>query len=112
MIIFDYEKYIKQIKKDGIGATDIRANEKIDTILMDMIFNTTYKKGKIINKVKDIADDYYKGLPENLILDELSEAYDSIKESGKNTITDEKKVLTLYKSEMEQIVSLPDEKLQ
>ena len=112
MIIFDYGKYIKKIKKDGIGATDIRANEKIDTILNDMIFNTSYKKGKIINKVKDIADDYYKGLPENLILDELSEAYDTIKASGKNTMTDEKKTLILYKSEMEKIVSLPDEKLQ
>ena len=112
MIIFDYDKYLKQIKKDGIGATDTRANEKIDMLLTDMIFNTTYKKGKIINKVKDIADDYYKGLPENIILNELSEAYETIKENGKNTITDEKKVLTLYKSEMEKIVSLPDEKMQ
>ena len=47
MIIFDYEKYIKRIKKDGVSATDINAKKKIDDILMDMICNSTYKKGVI-----------------------------------------------------------------
>ena len=79
MIIFDYDKYIKDIKKNGIGATDIRANSKINDVLTDLIFNTTYKKGKIINKVKEIASDYYRGLPEKIIIDKLSESYDETK---------------------------------
>ncbi|MBR4589783.1 MAG: hypothetical protein IKO36_03880 [Bacteroidaceae bacterium] len=112
MIIFDYNKYLRQIKKDGIGATDIRANEKIDALLTDMIFNSTYKKGKIISKVKEIANGYYKGLPDDLINAELSKLYDEIKEKQRIKKEREEKVLTLYKSEMEKIVSLPDEKIQ
>lgn len=151
MIIFDYDKYIKDIKKNGIGATDIRANTKINDVLTDLIFNTTYKKGKIINKVKEIASDYYRGLPEKIIIDKLSESYDETKikkyiydnsemffgalkrtdiiQNCKITKSEYrkyrndiekyleyqdigKKVLTLYKSEMETINSLENDKLQ
>ena len=112
MIIFDYEKYIKDIKKNGIGATDIRATSKINDLLSDMIFNTTYKKGKAIEKVKNVASEYYRGLPEKIILDKLSESYDTIKINGKDKTKEEKKILTLYKSEMETINSLDDDKLQ
>lgn len=112
MIIFDYDKYIKDIKKNGIGATDIRANSKINDVLTDLIFNTTYKKGKIINKVKEIASDYYRGLPEGIILDKLSESYDAIKSKEQDVTKGEKKILTLYKSEMETICSLENDKLQ
>lgn len=112
MIIFDYDKYIKDIKKNGIGATDIRANSKINDVLTDLIFNTTYKKGKIINKVKEIASDYYRGLPEGIILDKLSESYDAIKSKEQDVNKAEKKILTLYKSEMETISSLENDKLQ
>lgn len=112
MIIFDYEKYLKDVKKNGISATDIHASHKINDLLNDMIFNSTYKKGKVLKKVKDIASDYYNGLPEDIILDKLSESYDAIKISGQDLTKGEKKILTLYKSEMETINSLPDEKLQ
>ena len=112
MIIFDYKRYIKDIKKNGIGATDIRANTKINDVLTDLIFNTTYKKGRIINKVKEIASDYYRGLPEQIILEKLSTSYDAIKANGKDIAKGEKKILTLYKSEMEIISSLENDKLQ
>ena len=112
MIIFDYKRYIKDIKQNGIGATDIRANTKINDVLTDLIFNTTYKKGRIINKVKEIASDYYRGLPEQIILEKLSTSYDAIKANGKDIAKGEKKILTLYKSEMEIISSLENDKLQ
>ena len=112
MIIFDYEQYLKNVKKDGIGATDIHATTKINDLLTDMIFNTSYKKGKIINKVKDIASEYYSGLPDEIVVQKLSESYDEIKNGDSKPKTSEKKVLTLYRSEMEIIDFLPDEKLQ
>lgn len=112
MIIFDYDKYLNDVKKNGISATDIHATHKINDLLDDMIFNTTYKKGKVIQKVKDIASDYYNGLPEDIVFDKLSESYDAIKVKGQDITKGEKKILTLYKSEMETINSLPDEKLQ
>lgn len=112
MIIFDYKKYLKDVKKNGISATDIHATHKINDLLNDMIFNSPYKKGKVINKVKDIASDYYSGLPDEIIIDKLSESYDAIKINGQDLTKGEKKILTLYKSEMETINSLPDEKLQ
>ena len=112
MIIFDYENYLKNVKKNGISATDIHATTKINDLLTDMIFNSTYKKGAIFNKVKDVAKDYYSGLPNDIIISKLSEMYEDIKDNGKSQKTGEKKILTLYKSEMEIIDSLPDEKLQ
>ena len=111
MIIFDYEKYLKKIKNDGVRATDIHASKKIDAILTDMIFNSTYKKGQVLKRTKNIADDYYKGLPDDIAIDQLSAKYDEIKNTRFQPKT-EKKILTLYRSEMETIDSLPNDKLK
>ena len=111
MIIFDYKKYLKDVKRDGISATDPYANSKIDMLLTDLVFNSTYSKNSIIKKVRKVADDYYNGLPDELVIQELTDSYKRIKDKGE-TAQEEKKVLTLYKSEMEIIARLPDEKLQ
>lgn len=111
MIIFDYKKYLKDVKKDGIKATDPFANSKIDMLLTDLVFNSTYSKNSIITKVRKVATDYYNGLPDDLVVQELTESYKRIKDKGE-TAQEEKKVLRLYKSEMETIAQLPDEKLQ
>lgn len=111
MIIFDYKKYLKDVKKDGIKATDPYANSKIDMLLTDLVFNSTYSKTSIIKKVRKVADDYYNGLPDDLVIQELTDSYKRIKDKGE-TAQEEKKVLTLYKSEMETIAQLQDEKLQ
>lgn len=111
MIIFDYQKYLKDVKKNGITATDPFANSKIDMLLTDLVFNSTYSKTSIIKKVRKVADDYYNGLPDELVIQELTDSYKRIKDKGE-TAQEEKKVLTLYKSEMETIAQLQDEKLQ
>jgi len=111
MIIFDYKKYLKDVKKDGIKATDPYANSKIDMLLTDLVFNSTYSKTSIIKKVRKVADDYYNGLPDDLVIQELTDSYKRIKDKGEST-HEENKVLTLYKSEMETIAQLKDEKLQ
>lgn len=112
MIIFDYDKHLKSIKDNGVCATDSRANEKIDFLLKDMIYNSTYKKGAIIKKVKSIASDYYRGLSDELVTGELLKLYDQIKMSGYDKTKTGKKILTLYRSEMDKIISLKDDSLQ
>lgn len=111
MIIFDYKKYLKDVKRDGIKATDPFANSKIDMLLTDLVFNSTYSKNSIITKVRKVATDYYNGLPDDLVIQELTDSYKRIKDKGAAT-QEEKKVLTLYRSEMETIAQLKDEKLQ
>ena len=59
MIIFDNEKFLADIKKNGIGETDPDAKFKINYLIEDMVFNTSYRKNKIIEKVKSIASPYF-----------------------------------------------------
>ena len=79
MLIFDYDRYIKNIKKDGISATDVRATKKINDVMMNMIFNTSYKKGKIISLTKKLANDYYVGCDDDYINNALTRSYDEAK---------------------------------
>ena len=85
MIIFDYKKYLKDVKRDGIKATDPFANSKIDMLLTDLVFNSTYSKTSIIKKVRKVADDYYNGLPDELVIQELTDSYKRIKDKGEAT---------------------------
>ena len=112
MIIFENEKYLQEIKKNGIGATDQYAKFKIHYLVEDFVFNTTYRKNKIIEIVKELAKEYFKGLPDELIEKELEEFYDSTK-AKLNGVTGEhkNKVITLYRSEMETIENLQDDRL-
>lgn len=114
MIIFENEKYLQDIKKNGIGATDQYAKFKIHYLVEDFVFNTTYRKNKIIEIVKGLAKEYFKGLPDELIEKELEEFYDSARtklNDVDNTGEHKNKVITLYRSEMETIESLQDERL-
>lgn len=111
MVIFDKEKYIEDVKLNGIGATDPYASEKLKVIMRYYILNSKYKKGKIIEKVLEIARDYFKGLPDNIAQSELEELYHEIKKQTKETTEDEKKEIILYKSEMEIIRNLKENNL-
>ena len=112
MIVFDYQKYLKDIRKNGIQATDIHASAKISDLLSDLIYNSSYKKGKIIKMVSESASDYFRGVPEDIVVSEIADNYDSIKNSGLDRTKKEKKILKLYESEMAIISALDDEKLQ
>lgn len=113
MIILDEEKYIEEIKSCGIGATDPYATQKLKAVMNDFVLNSSYKKGKIVEKVKAIAEDYFHGLPDEIIAEQLNELYKSAKEYAKlPEYGREKKILNLYKSEMEAIAALESENLQ
>lgn len=113
MIIFDKDKYITQIKENGIGATDPYAKQKIQAVIQDFIANTTYKRNVILKKVKSIAKDYFNGLPDSIVAEELKEIFDTTKEKISDGIYEnEKKIVTLYESEMRIIKDIQDDKLQ
>lgn len=110
MIIFDNEKYLKDIKNNGISANDKNARFKLNYLISDMLQNTTYRKSKVIEIAKNISSDFFYGLPDFLINKELAEIYDDLKENV--LITNQKtKTITLYESEMQTITSLKDDKL-
>jgi hypothetical protein len=114
MIVFEYGKYLKQIKRDGIAATDRNARAKIIAIMENLIANSTYCKGKILKIVKKIAADYFDGLPAELVELELSEYYESLKarvEKGDYEPAHDDKTIKLYQSEMRTIASLKEDKL-
>ena len=113
MLIFDYEKFVKDIKESGITNTDVNAKMKIRCVMEDMIANTTYSKGKIIEKVKSIAENYFHGLPDDIVEKELELLYDYAKAEDNNAAMKkhEKKIISLYDSEMRTITELKDDKL-
>lgn len=114
MIIFENEKYLKNIKKNGISATDQNAKIKINYLITDLVLNSSYRKNKIISIIRDLASEYFHGLPENLVEKELEEFYEKAKTriSEQDYIDNHKdKNITLYQSEMKTISELKDDKL-
>lgn len=114
MIIFENEKFLADIKKNGIGETDPDAKFKINYLMEDMVFNSSYRKNKIIEKIKAIARPYFYGLPDNLVEQELEVLYDAAKEKihdADSRRKHENRIITLYNSEMQTIAALRDDKL-
>lgn len=114
MVIFEKTKYLKDIKQRGITSNDKYAKQKINFLIEDLILNSSYRKNKVIELVKERAKDYFFGLPDEIITKEIETIYGSTK-----TKTDdidlienhENKTIRLYKSEMNVIASLKDDKL-
>lgn len=114
MIIFENEKYLDDIRKNGIGATDQNAKFKINYLISDLVLNSSYRKNKIISIVKSVASDYFQGLPDRLVDKELEEFYENARArilEQNFTENHKDKIITLYESEMETIGGLKDDKL-
>lgn len=114
MVIFEKTKYLKNIKENGINANDIYAKQKLRFLIEDYMLNTTYMKNKIICFVKQIAKDYFSGLPDDLIEKEIEAIYDNTKPRlNENLLIEEhsNKTIRLYKSEMQIIKNLKDRQL-
>lgn len=114
MIIFESDKFLAEVKKNGIGETDPDAKFKINYLIEDMVFNSSYRKNKIIEKIKAIAKPYFYGLPDSLVEQELAVLYDVARHNINDTNylkKHENKIITLYESEMKTIETLRDDKL-
>lgn len=114
MIVFEPQKFLSEIRRNGIKSKDKNAKFKINYLMTDLIINSKYHKNKIIDMVEDLASDFFEGLPSELINKEIEEIYDNVKAQVNEQECAEKfkkKVITLYESEMETIASLKDVKL-
>lgn len=110
MIRFDDYKMIDEIRKNGIKSNDKMANLKLKLIAQYYIDNTTYSEKEIIKRVIKIANEYYDGLSENFAHDDVKNIIKSVKE--KRIELKDKKIITLYKSEMETISQIKDKNLK
>ena len=61
MVIFEKTKYLKDIKQRGITSNDKYAKQKINFLIEDLILNSSYRKNKVIELVKECAKDYFFG---------------------------------------------------
>lgn len=114
MIIFEREKYLDDIRKNGIRANDQNAKFKINYLISDLVLNSSYRKNKIISIVKSLASDYFQNLPDRLVDKELEEFYENARErilEQDFAENHKNKIITLYESEMETIAGLKDDKL-
>lgn len=114
MVVFENDKYLNDIRKNGISATDSYAEKKIRDLISDLVNNSEYRKNKVLSIVKNIAKDYFYGLPESLIDIELNRLYSNAKSKDSTQKANESKnnrVVTLYESEMQTIASIKDENL-
>lgn len=110
MISFDDLKMIEDIKKNGITANDKTGNYKLKMLTQYFLSNTSYSEKGIIDRVKKIASDYYKGLGDSFRESDIKRIIETVKQ--KAVSINPKKTITLYKSEMETISAIKDENMQ
>lgn len=110
MTILDRQNYLNEIEENGICATDKYAERKIKDYMTNLCVSTKYHKSKIIQMTKEVAQDYYAALPDEIAKKQLVALYETARATKKNENA-EKKIITLYESEMQTIAELKDDKL-
>lgn len=110
MIILDKQTYLKVIERDGVSATDNNAERKIKDYMINLVANTKYRKSKVIEMTRTIAENYYSALPTEIATKQLEALYESIK-ATKPTAKSANKLIILYESEMRTITDLKDDRL-
>lgn len=113
MIVFEKEKFLQNIRKNGIGA-ERDAEHKIKYLIAELVQNSTYSRGRIIGIVKNTAKEYYDRFPKELGETQIEKYYDDAKMAvAKHGTVDNHrdKIITIYESEMKAIASLEKDKL-
>ena len=108
------DSYIKQIEDGGILANDRYAQSKIRNYMNHLIHDTTYRRNTIIHRVSEVAADYYRYMPVDIINNELLLCYNRLSRLPQKKTKAEKSKLPiiLYHSEMEIISAIDGEKAQ
>lgn len=110
MIVFDDYKLIENMKKNGIAANDKTGNFKLKLIMQYFMTETKYSPRGIMNQIKRIAQDYYRGIPDAVTEKNLEEIRQNV--LAKELVISDKKTITLYESEMKVIAGIEDENMQ
>ena len=66
MILLNKKSVLKEIKTNGISAKEKNAKMKINLLMEDYVSNSSYRKRKIIELVKNCAEDYFEIFRMNL----------------------------------------------
>lgn len=108
------DSYIKEIESCGILANDRYAQSKISNYMNHLIHDTQYRRNTIIHKVSEVAADYYRYMPVDIISNELLSCYNRLScLPQKETKAEKSKLpIILYRSEMEIISAIDGEKAQ
>lgn len=79
MIIFDKEKYVKRIVKEGLQANTTKMRFKLSLVAIYYLQNTQYKPFQIKTILRNISMRYFMGLPEKIISDEIEDIFNFAK---------------------------------
>lgn len=88
MVIFDKRKYVIEIMNNGIKENDSRANTKLFLVAKYLNEKTTYKPGVIKKRLKKYSEEYFRGMPVEMIDKEIDSLYNRAKTS---TVVDGKR---------------------
>lgn len=81
MIIFDKEKYVKKIVKEHITPNAIGVRFTLRLISKYYLTYSKYKPYQIKNILKKVSKDYFRGMPDKVINDEIEDIFASAKKS-------------------------------
>ncbi len=79
MIIFDKEKYVKRIVKEGLETNTIGVRFKLSLVAKYYLLYSQYKPFQIKAILRNISMKYFMGLPEKIINDEIEDIFNSAK---------------------------------
>ena len=113
-MIQNKDSYIKEIESCGILANDRYAQSKIANYMNHLIHDTTYRRNTIIHRVSEVAADYYRYMPVDIVSNELLSCYNRLSRlpQKKTKAEKPKPPIILYNSEMEVISAIDGEKAQ
>lgn len=113
-MVLNKDGYIKEIESCGIRANDRYAQSKIRNYMNHLIHDTTYRRNTIIHRVSEVAADYYRYMPVDIVSNELLSCYNQLSRlpQKKNKAEKPKLPIILYRSEMEIISAIDGEKAQ
>lgn|GEM_PF-6406318 len=81
MIIFDKEKYVKKIVKEHITPDAIGVRSTLRLISNYYLTNSKYKPYQIKDILKKVSKEYFRGMPDKVVNDEIEEVFTLAKKS-------------------------------
>lgn len=106
VICFDRVAEAKSILKTGISDTSIHAKSELRTAAWYLINKTTYTMKQIESRLRNAAENYFKGMPEDYITSSISDIISSVKKESNEEASDDIQSITIYKEELDKIAEL------
>lgn len=105
-ICFDRVAEAKSILKTGISDTSIYAKSELRTAAWYLINKTTYSARQIESRLRNAAENYFKGMPEDYITSTIGDIISSVKNESNTESSNDIQPITIYKEELDKIAEL------